>query len=388
MTERTIYVFAKSGVSITRINGAATNQNDIIGNALNGDAFSWEVPYDLALTFSGPTTAIHFDDSDGYLTDDPFSGATVIDQRLTQSLNINGTTYNPSNETIRWKYPPPVGVENEYEVTLYDAAGHSYRMVGVSITQGYTTQVVGVMFEGDQPPAGTKLYYLQRISSYSGYGQSTPIIDPVTCFLAGTRIETGDGPRPIESLRAGDMVRTLHHGMQPLRWIGHSTVRGIGLNAPVQIAAGIMGNTEALSVSPNHRILLRCAEAELFFGSTEVLVPAKFLIDGQSVRSMPARQVDYLHLLLDRHETVFSNNVATESLFAGQVALDSLDTAAVDELRDLMPGLDLRHHRLSHRSLNRGEAALLLSHLRAGGTGMRLPGIVLSAPPARPRKAA
>lgn len=381
MTERTIYVLPKSGVSITRINGAPTNQNDIVGNALNGDAFSWEVPYDLALTFSGPTTAIHFDDSDGNLTDDPFYGATVMDQRLTQSLSINGTTYTPTDETIRWKFPPPVGMENEYEVTLYDAAGHSYRMVGVSITQGYTTQVVGVMFEDTPPPPGTTLYYLQRISSYSGYGQSTPIVDPVVCFLAGTEIETNHGPCPVERLRAGDTLRTLHHGLQPLRWIGRSTVRGVGLNAPVRFEPGALGNTRALSLSPNHRILLRCPEAELFFGCPEVLVPAKFLIDGLRIHSAPAHRADYLHLLLDRHETIFSGAVATESLFAGHVALDVLDTAAVEDLRRVLPQLDVTHKRLSHRSLNRAEAALLLGRLKAQGAGRSLPGVALTAAP-------
>ncbi len=63
-------------------------------------------------------------------------------------MTIDGATYTPSGETVRWKAPPSVNVENEYEVTLYDDEGTAYRMVGVSITQGYATTVEGVTFEG------------------------------------------------------------------------------------------------------------------------------------------------------------------------------------------------------------------------------------------------
>ena len=75
------------------------------------------------------------------LTDDPFSGFSVVDQFLTQPVTIDA-------ETIRWKTPSPVNVENEYEVTLFDDAGTAYRMVGVSIAQGHSTKMVGVNSQG------------------------------------------------------------------------------------------------------------------------------------------------------------------------------------------------------------------------------------------------
>ena len=42
----------------------------------------------------------------------------------------------------------------------------------------------------------------------------------IICFAAGTMILTAEGERAIETLTAGDMVWTLDHGYQPLRWIG------------------------------------------------------------------------------------------------------------------------------------------------------------------------
>jgi hypothetical protein len=164
MAERTIYVFSKSNVTITRdLGGGPPVQGDLIGNALNGNAFSWENPSNLSITFSGPLVGITFDDADGVLTDDPFSGSTVVDQRLTNAMTIIVVTYTPNKETTRWKNPAPVNVENEYEVTLFDGAGTAYRMVGVSITQGYVTTVVGVTFDGAPPPPGTTLRYIQGV---------------------------------------------------------------------------------------------------------------------------------------------------------------------------------------------------------------------------------
>ncbi|WP_284326969.1 Hint domain-containing protein [Cypionkella aquatica] len=359
MTEQTIHIFAKSAVTITRANGAAPIQGDVIGNALNGDAFSWENPSNLTLTFGAPSTAITFDDANGVLSDDPYSGSNLIDQRLTQPLTINGTTYTPNTETVRWKFPAPVSVENEYEVTLYDSAGTAYRMVGVSITQGYVTTVVGVMFDGVTPPAGTTLTYRQGVSSYSGGGQTVTIPPAVTCFLAGTQIETPTGPRPIETLRIGDPLVT-PDGTAPIRWIGRSRVDGRGPLAPIRIAAKALANVRDLYVSPNHRILLRSVAADLYFGTPEVLVAAKFLVNGSTIQPAPMRHAHYFHLMLDTHQMVFSEGIASESLFTGANAMNTLDPAAQAELRAIFPQLDLSRQRLARRSLTRAEVPLIL----------------------------
>lgn len=360
MPEQTIYLFAKSSVTITRTNGTSTNQSDVIGNALNGDAFSWENPYNLSLTFGTASTAVTFNDADGILSDDPYSGANVTDQTLSQPLTINGTAYTPSTGTVRWGNPAPVTVENEYEVTLFDSAGTAYRMVGVSITKGYTTTVVGVMFDGATPAAGTTLYYIQGQSTYSGTAQTVTIPTTVPCFLAGTQISTPTGPRAIESLQQGDLVSTLDNGNVAIRWIGQSRVDGRGALAPIRIAAGALGNRRDLYVSPNHRILMRSALAELHFCAPEVLVAAKFLLNDTTIQTAPRRWADYLHILLDSHDMLFSEGIASESLFTGANALDSLGDAARTELLAIFPQHDLERQHLSRRSLTNIESRLLV----------------------------
>lgn len=366
MAERTIHIFDKAGVTVQNLAGGAPRNGDVIGNALNGNAFSWEVPDNLQLSFPASTVAITFDDADGILSDDPYSNADVLDQRLTQPVSLGGQTYTPSGSSVRWQWPPPVTVEHEYSVILFDSAGTAYEMVGVSITQGYSTTVVGVMFNGATPPPGTVLYYLQGTSTYNGTG-SMPIPPDLPCFLAGTRITTPSGPRAIETLKVGDRVLTLDRGPRRVRWIGRTTVTGRGALAPVRFRSGSLGNRRDLRVSPNHRMLLQGARVELYFGTSQVLVAAKHLVDGQAVQVTQMRRAEYLHLAFDRHEMIFAEGVATESLFTGPAALASLDAGSRAELAALVPGLRRRPQILGRRALTRAEARVLLSSGRPVG---------------------
>lgn len=364
MAERTIYIVSKDDVTVVRDGSSPPISSDIIDHAQNGDAFSWQNPHDLKLTFSNELTALTFDDADGVLSDDPFFRSTVTDQQLTQQVEIDGITYTPNEETVRWKDPAPVNVENEYEVTLYDDAGNEYRMVGVSITEGYSTTVVGVTFDGPFPPPGTTLHYIQGVSTYNGFGQTLAIPPDPVCFLAGTLIETPDGPRAIETLKAGMQVVTLKNAAQDLRWIGRNTVCGLGRLAPVCIKAGALDNRRDLYVSPNHRILIRSSFAELNFGQGEVLVPAKALVNGMSILRAPMRRADYLHLMLDTHDLVFSEGIASESLFTGHVAMSTLGADALAELNEIFP--DRRHisQTASHMGLTLRETQYLMHQAR------------------------
>lgn len=391
MVTRTIQIYAKSAFKIVTESGGATSQSDIIGAGLNGDSFSWENPNDVKFTVPAETVSLTFDDSDGELTDDPFSGSNVVDQQLSEEVTINGKTYSPSEETVRWESNPPVNVENEYEITLFDDDGNTYRMVGVSITEGYNTEVVGIMFDGPQPPPGTTLHYRQGESTYSGTGQSVTIPEESICFLAGTLIETPAGPVAVETLRAGDKILTLDGGAKLLRWIGSSTLHARGPLAPIRIRAGAIGNSRDLLVSPNHRILLRSPVAQLFFGDAEILVPAKALVDGRTVVPSPMPCARYFHLLFDTHEMVYSEGIAAESLFTGEVALGALNAAAHAELRAAVPTSELVRQELCRPALTPTETELLLSAIgpeERGRLGVCLPDKAMTRRRARHLRAA
>jgi hypothetical protein len=164
-------------------------------------------------------------------------------------------------------------------------------------------------------------------------------LNQVPCFVAGTRIRTPAGEIPVERLRPGDLVVTRDGGPQPLRWVGSRTVPAEGAFAPICINAGTFGRHRALRVSPQHRILVRDARAELLFGEPEVLVAARDLVNGRSITRRPGGLVTYVHLMFDRHEVVWSEGLATESFQPGAQAGRMLDGPALDELLALFPEL-------------------------------------------------
>ena len=187
-----------------------------------------------------------------------------------------------------------------------------------------------------------------QISNENGTTDTAFVTVDVTCFARGTRIETPRGAVAVEDLRAGDLVLTRDRGAQPLRWVGSSRVDGGTLAStprlrPIRIRAGALGQhapAQDLLVSPQHRILVRSKIAQRMFGAAEVLVAAKqlVLLDGIDVAEDLA-EVEYFHLLFDRHEVVISNGAETESLYTGPQALRSVGPAARQEILDLFPQL-------------------------------------------------
>ena len=157
------------------------------------------------------------------------------------------------------------------------------------------------------------------------------------CFVAGTLIDTDTGPRAIETLKPGDTVLTLDAGAQPVRWIGTTKVNGRGSLAPVCLSPGVYGATHPVWVSPQHRILIDDWRAQLHCGADEVLIPAKALINGRTVRQTPRAQVTYVHLLFDHHQIVTTAGLRSESYFPVAAESDGWAPEVERELRALFP---------------------------------------------------
>ncbi|RQP05125.1 MAG: hemolysin [Paracoccus sp. BP8] len=179
-------------------------------------------------------------------------------------------------------------------------------------------------------------------------GTLTLTDDEVFCFVAGTLIETDRGFVPVEELKLGDMVVTRDNGLQPVRWIGSVRLNAASLRAQpklraIRIRAGALGrNTPStdLLVSPQHRVLVRSKIAMKMFGAMEVLVAAKQLLQVEGVDiAEDLTEIEYFHILFDRHEVVNSNGAATESLYTGAQALKSVGRAAREEIFTLFPML-------------------------------------------------
>lgn len=165
-------------------------------------------------------------------------------------------------------------------------------------------------------------------------------VDTVPCFVAGTLISTPDGDAPVETLTPGDLVMTQDDGPQPVRWIGRRVVPAMGALAPIRIASGTFGNTRQLLLSPQHRVLIRDSVAELLFGEREVLVAAKDLVNDSSVRPVEGGDVEYVHILFDRHQVVFAEGIETESFLPGPQTTSSFEREIVEEITTIFPEID------------------------------------------------
>ena len=96
----------------------------------------------------------------------------------------------------------------------------------------------------------------------SYYVPGSPNPGTIPCYAPGTMIDTPDGPHGVETLRPGDLVSTLDHGPQPIKWVRDGTEPLNGApdhSRPVLIQVAALGPGRPLRdliVSPQHRILV------------------------------------------------------------------------------------------------------------------------------------
>lgn len=197
-----------------------------------------------------------------------------------------------------------------------------------------------LIFIGTPPPPNTNLNVTQSITDNTSTRAHSNMGGQVVCFLSGTLIHTAKGPRPIETLRPGDLVQTYDNGYQPLMMMAMRRVPGRGAFAPVRIREGTLGNSRDLWVSPQHRMLLSDWQVELAFGEREVILPATSLVGRNGITRQPMPEVLYCHMLFEAHQIVFAEGAPSESLHPGPQAMAGMAKESVAELRRLFQDLD------------------------------------------------
>lgn len=254
------------------------------------------------------------------------TGGTDPSQPLAQAVTIDGVTY-------------PAGSHVVLNYVLTDANGFE----GYSITIGSSNSGNNdtTAFVTTEPMVPGQQY---TFISEGNIGNNNPVdYAEFACFTAGARVKTPSGAQRIERLRAGDLVCTLDRGPQPVRWIGMRRVTGFGPLAPVEITRGTLRAHRPHLVSPQHRVLVRGAGAELHFGQSEVFVAAKHLVNGTSIRRAPRPRVTYIHLAFDHHEVLIVDGVRSESLLLAQGSLRCMCPDQSAELHAVFPDLNAQN---------------------------------------------
>jgi hypothetical protein len=224
-----------------------------------------------------------------------------------------------------------------------------------------TSNAVGLI----GPPGALQAGVTYQVVSAAD-GPTIPFED-LACFTHGTLVDTPDGPRLIEDLQPGDLVTTMDNGSQPVRWIGSRKLTRDDLQLrpqfrPVLFETGAIGNARPLLVSQQHRMLLNDWRAQVYFGEDQVLVAAKAMINGKTIRQvLPEDGVTYCHLLFDRHEIILAEGALSESFHPGEMGLGALDAEQRREIEALFPDLPLDTRRPAFPIVRASEAIAMLS---------------------------
>jgi hypothetical protein len=221
--------------------------------------------------------------------------------------------------------------------TVYQFVSFSDTAGGVTATSGPASGLTST--DIGQAGAGSSLETQDQGGSY--FVQTSPDPNNVTCFVAGTRIETSEGQVPVEKLAQGMDIRTLDGSLKPLKLVLKSRVTESELSRnttlwPVRIHAGALGLNvpqRDVLVSRQHRMLVSSPISQRMFGQRKVLVSAVRLtaLPGIYVEK-PVGDIEYFHLLFDEHEVIFADGAPTESFFLGEEALKSLPTQSLKEI--------------------------------------------------------
>ncbi|MBP9951947.1 MAG: Hint domain-containing protein, partial [Cypionkella sp.] len=164
-------------------------------------------------------------------------------------------------------------------------------------------------------------------------------------FAQGTMITLANGRQcPIEAVQAGQMLLTRDHGPQPVRWIGKATLRAVGVFAPVVITAGTLGNSGDLIVSQHHRMFLYQRDRRAGLATSELLVQAKHLVDGDRVFLREGGYINYFSIVFDRHEIIYAEGVPAESLMVNEATLQRLPAELSEDMKARFPGLNQNQH--------------------------------------------
>lgn len=355
--------------SISNINDA--NQNIYVDNT--GDQYNTEMDgFTITLTFVAPvnvgvvnTLIIGVADStdSSYDTNLLIAGGSVQTSIVAQDDSVGvepggSTTIDPlANDSSTGGGTLSVTHINEVAVNPGDS-------VVLATGQSVTLNANGtftITADGDVETA----YFNYTIEDSSSGNSDTALVEIVQdppCFTHGTMILTEEGEYPVEALEPGMRLETLDGGLQHLVWVGRTTLPVNAENSPVRIAAGVLGNDRDLVVSPQHRILLSGAASELLFGSEQVLVKAKDLVNDSTVTRCHRHDiVTYFHVLLEDHHLIRSNGQWSESFLPGPCTMQSFDAGTTFSLMLAMAETGCHHDLAARPSLRSFEARALLA---------------------------
>jgi hypothetical protein len=188
----------------------------------------------------------------------------------------------------------------------------------VDVTQGSGTGSTGTIAFDDL--LGSHTFTLTNIVSNGGPwelqvfddgNQGTQLFLSTVCYAAGTRILTASGEVPVEQLVLGDLLVTVDHGSQPIKWIGERRL-DLAAHPHPDLAAPVRIRKDAFSEGVPTRDLLLSPEHCVFVDGK--LIPVRLLVNNMTIgQECLTRHVHYYHVEMPRHSLLLAEGLPAES---------------------------------------------------------------------------
>lgn len=238
----------------------------------------------VGVTWRWTGAAVRVDGPQGFLLLEGAEGGAELRKRAARMVRrLVGAAVSrgaPTEEEI--------GVEMPDQGFVVTDGRNSYAVTVIPVPD---TGAQLLMMVGELPPVDQDLWVVRAAVDTTRSQTAVRVAGGVICFTPDTRLATPQGPRPIRSLRAGDMILTRDNGPQQVLWTGHRRMSGARLYAmphlrPIRFKANSMGlyrPDQDLLVSPQHRMLVKGAAAQALFNTDEVLAAAEDLTNDLTI---------------------------------------------------------------------------------------------------------
>lgn len=202
---------------------------------------------------------------------------------------------------------------------------------------------------------GDPRLHRQKIGgAWGGYAKTNDA--QASGLVAGTRIATAMGWRPVEAIAPGDSILTFDGGHLPVRDVIRGTLWRDATQCPqalwpLLVPADAIGNAQPMMLLPEQAALVESDTADLILDDPFAALPAASLAGFRGIeRVAPQAEISVIQLVFDADEVVFAAGGAL-------VLCPALRHVDIDALTDPEAGA------VRYRALSGDEAALLVDCL-------------------------
>lgn len=148
-------------------------------------------------------------------------------------------------------------------------------------------------------------------------------------LMAGTRVASNLGWRPIEALTVGDRVLTFDNGMQEITEVRRMTFWTDAPDTPtalwpVIVPAGALDNRAPLTLLPDQGVLVESDTAADMYGDPFAILPAQTLVGVRGIhRAPPAEQVELIAIYFAHEQVIYVEEGALIHCPCIAIALDA-----------------------------------------------------------------